>query len=352
MTSYGSTGRGADPGDKSSDQIQREVETSRERIGATLDAIQERLSPGQLVDEMLNWGRRSGVGGLGSNLGQLVRENPMPLALIGAGVAWLVLGNRSGGNDDWAGGGHGRGTSGRTYGRGAIDLDEGESSGLGGRAREAGRATADAARRMADRAGETMGGIGERVGDLSESARRKVGELGEAVSGYGESARRRIGDLGESVGGLGESARQSAERARQAALRTREAFDEMLTEHPLVLGGIGVALGAALGSLLPATAREDEYLGPVSDRLRDQAGAAGDEALETAREAAGAAVREAERTVERKLDEVAPEAGSEGERRQGTAGEGWRQEQGTGTDTRTEDTDPLRSTSRSSTVRL
>jgi hypothetical protein len=37
--------------EKTSADLQREIDQDRERIGQRIDAIQERMSPGQLVDE-------------------------------------------------------------------------------------------------------------------------------------------------------------------------------------------------------------------------------------------------------------------------------------------------------------
>ncbi|HET6468420.1 MAG TPA: DUF3618 domain-containing protein [Geminicoccaceae bacterium] len=360
MTSYGSTARDTDPGDKSSDQIQREVESSRERIGATLDAIQERLSPGQLIDEMLNYGRRSGVGDASNHLGDMIRSNPLPLVLIGAGIAWLVMSNRSSDEDehddeyaghDYAAGGsrrvHGRGAGGRDYGY-DTGTHEDDGEGLASRAREAGRSAADSARRVAGRAGETASHLGETVSEYAESAKERASHLGETVSGYSESVRRRASHLGETVGEYAESARERAGQARRVAQRGRDAFDDMLGEHPLVLGGIGVALGAVLGAVLPTTERENELLGPARDRLKDEAMSAGGEAWETAKEMASDAAREAEETLTRKLDEAEEAVARKIDETEEAA---VRKVEQTGAESKGEQ-DPLGPAGRPSTVRL
>ncbi len=62
----------------------------RADVERTLDAIQERLSPGQLVDQAMTYlqaGRRRRV------LPQprhSVKQNPVPIALIGVGLAWMM----------------------------------------------------------------------------------------------------------------------------------------------------------------------------------------------------------------------------------------------------------------------
>src|SRR3569833_3359062 len=74
---------------KSSAQIERELDAQRNRIEARIGEIQERLSPGQLLDEALNYTKNGGAH-FTSNLGQQLSANPMPAALVGIGLAWLI----------------------------------------------------------------------------------------------------------------------------------------------------------------------------------------------------------------------------------------------------------------------
>lgn len=72
------------------ENLEREVAEERARLNATLDEIQNRLTPGQLVDEVLRHGR--GVGSdFVANLGRTLAANPVPTALVGVGVLWLLL---------------------------------------------------------------------------------------------------------------------------------------------------------------------------------------------------------------------------------------------------------------------
>jgi len=73
-----------------SGNLQREVTEERARVDATLDEIQRRLTPGQLVDEVLHHGRGAGTDFV-ANLGRTVSANPIPAALVGVGLLWLLL---------------------------------------------------------------------------------------------------------------------------------------------------------------------------------------------------------------------------------------------------------------------
>ena len=54
-------------------------------------------------------------------------------------------------------------------------------------------------------------------------------------------------------------------------------------DQPLVLAGIGLAVGAAIGALLPRTHAEDELMGDASDQLKDQTREFAGEQLEKAK---------------------------------------------------------------------
>jgi hypothetical protein len=73
------------------EELERQIEESRGRLGDTLEAIQDRLSPSGIVDGMLGSVRI----GQGSMLGLALaaaRRNPLPVLLIAAGTGWLLHG--------------------------------------------------------------------------------------------------------------------------------------------------------------------------------------------------------------------------------------------------------------------
>jgi ElaB/YqjD/DUF883 family membrane-anchored ribosome-binding protein len=78
----------------SSGQLEREAEQTRSQLAQTLDELRERITPGQLVDQAVDYARDSGGGMFVRNLGRQTTANPLPVALIGAGIAWLMLSNR------------------------------------------------------------------------------------------------------------------------------------------------------------------------------------------------------------------------------------------------------------------
>jgi hypothetical protein len=71
------------------EQLQRTAEQIRADLDRTLDALERKLSPSQLLDRSLEYLRDHG-GELTRNVGEAVRRHPLPVVLAVAGIGWLV----------------------------------------------------------------------------------------------------------------------------------------------------------------------------------------------------------------------------------------------------------------------
>lgn len=253
------------------DQIARDIDSTRARVGETLDELQARLSPGQLLDQAMGMLRGGPGGEFARNLGNQVKDNPLPVALIGAGILWLAASQRSAsrrgyderddevyvvesetvtsyGTDPTVGGVHETGAE----PMGAVMIEGAASGGDGGPG--------------------TMGKVREKMSDVREGVRSRA-----------SAARNRASRAGSS---LSQGVLSAVGSARAQAGRAQEGLSRMLHEQPLVVGAMGVALGAAIGALLPTTEREDRLLGDLADRTRERAKELGAEGYERARELA------------------------------------------------------------------
>jgi len=75
--------------DMSSRHYEREAEASRSRLAGSLRELSDRLTPGQVFDEMLTYAK--GGGGTFLNaLSHAARDNPIPSLLIGAGLLMFL----------------------------------------------------------------------------------------------------------------------------------------------------------------------------------------------------------------------------------------------------------------------
>src|SRR6266481_978377 len=77
----------------SSEQLEQESERTRARLAETIEELRARLTPGQVVDQLIDYAREGGAGEFVRNFGHEVRRNPLPVTLIGAGIAWLMMAN-------------------------------------------------------------------------------------------------------------------------------------------------------------------------------------------------------------------------------------------------------------------
>jgi hypothetical protein len=73
------------------EQLEQEAEVARWRLSQTLEEFRDRITPGQAVDQLLDYTRNGPAGEFLRNVGREVRENPMPLLLIGIGIGWLMI---------------------------------------------------------------------------------------------------------------------------------------------------------------------------------------------------------------------------------------------------------------------
>lgn len=76
--------------------IERDLDETRSRLGNHLNELQDRLSPGQVLDDLMGYFRGSEGAAFGQNLVANIRANPMPAAITGIGLAWLMASNPRG----------------------------------------------------------------------------------------------------------------------------------------------------------------------------------------------------------------------------------------------------------------
>jgi hypothetical protein len=231
----------------------------------------------------------------------MVRDNPVPVALVGTGLVWLMLSSsRSGRADDDEDDdlpesyGESRRRSG-SYGESRTRAGSyGESRTRGGSYGESRRGPG-----LSEDAGQ-VGRWGESARDTAhewrQGARTVARSARDRVQQLSASARDRVSETGEQ---LWRGARDVGDRASYYGRQVRHGFFDTLHEQPLVLGALGLAAGAAIGAALPATEKEDEWLGDSRERLAERAKEAGWEQVERARAAAGAAYGAAREEAER-----------------------------------------------------
>ena len=72
-------------------RLEREAEETLWQLSRTLEELRGRMTPGRVVDQVIDYTRGSPAADFLRNLGREVRENPMPLVVAGIGILWLLL---------------------------------------------------------------------------------------------------------------------------------------------------------------------------------------------------------------------------------------------------------------------
>ncbi|RAI26968.1 hypothetical protein CH338_30395, partial [Rhodoplanes elegans] len=75
-------------------EIETEAERQRAQLSDTLEALRDRMTPGEIVDQAMEFARGHGGGEFVQNLGRQVRASPLPVALVATGLAWLMFAPR------------------------------------------------------------------------------------------------------------------------------------------------------------------------------------------------------------------------------------------------------------------
>jgi ElaB/YqjD/DUF883 family membrane-anchored ribosome-binding protein len=242
----------SEPGNgRTPEEIEREIEATRERMSRDIDELGERLSPdnlkrqakeaitGKAHEVVSNVG--AGARRTGFRMMDFIQENTSLVAAMGLGAVWLIQQrNRSE-------------ISGDRMARFAYTGPERRGNGL--------------TRRLADRAGEVRHAIGDRMGSAGESVSERAGELKDR-------ARERASDLAERAEELGSGARERArelgQRAQEQTRRARSGLERLMEDNPLAVAAGVAVIGLAAGLLVPETERERRTMGPVRDNVADR----------------------------------------------------------------------------------
>lgn len=255
--------------DRRTREIQQEIAETREEMSETIDALQEKLRPANMVaaatervktattekvkhmaetasgtaQELLRDTREGAYG-----IVEGARQNPIPALMIGAGVAWLLM------------------DQGKRRGDGTVRRDE------------TWRASGTRYRTYGNQP------------DVRNSTR--------PAYGYGDyDTSTAYPTTGSETGpGIAERARETINEARYATERTtrraQNQLQRLMRNNPLLVGAAAMVVGAAVGAALPETERENELMGDARDSVVDRAQEMAQNAVETVQDVARDATKE------------------------------------------------------------
>lgn len=282
---------------RSTEEIEKDINQSRERLDSTLHELEERFSPQQLLNTSYEYIRHGGANEFVTNLGTTIKQNPLPFLLTSAGIGWLMLAQRKPNQGRsqqqyasdidqsfYTGGQNSSSTSG-SHGTPGIPVHEGTHPNGGAPTYSntpSGSNTPAGVAGGSDSHGDgkgRMSRVKEGAGSMKEGVKGKAQHLGQkakqTAQQLGSKAHHMGDNMRNSTSHLQHGAHDRMHNMGNRAHQTGGQASNFIQEHPLVVGALGFALGAALGGLFPATKKEEEYLGEYRDRALHKAAETG-----------------------------------------------------------------------------
>jgi len=277
---------------RNAEEIEKDINQSRERLDSTLNEIEERFSPQQLLNTSYEYLRHGGANEFMANLSTTIKQNPLPFLVTTAGLGWMMLSqrqpNQGQGDQRYASstdqrfytGGSSASNANGTPGAPGIPVHEGTHPNA--------RIHADAPSGSTDEAAHQGDGEG-RMSDMAHKAKDAAQQLGQkakqTTQQWGDKTHHLGDSMRDTTSNLQHGTQDSLHHMGQRARQTENQASDFIQQHPLVVGALGFALGAALGGIFPATKKEDEYMGEYRDRVVHKAAEAGQEQMDKAQDA-------------------------------------------------------------------
>ena len=149
-------------------RLEREAEETRWQLSGTLEELRARMTPGRVVDQVIDYSRDSPAAEFLHNLRREIRDNPMPLVLIMIGIAWLIVASNRTSRAAIA-------AATDTAAKKAEDIGVATSAAVS-RTSEWGQ---QMVARLSDRASDVANTVGNTAGELADRARGATGGLAE-----------------------------------------------------------------------------------------------------------------------------------------------------------------------------
>lgn len=299
-------------------RIRSRIEDTRADMGETIDAIQERLSPQHLVTQAKEAAKEAAVskvrsvarkaGNTASQLasqtsetaagfGQVVRDNPIPAAMVGVGTTWLLLRTQYQSRLR-------RGTDWEHESRDREGLTETPSF-RPRRNRMAGSLKENTPLLLAAGLGLAYWGFrntntSRKLSADLTNAEGAVERTRRAVTSAAERATQAVTDASSRAQeAVVDGSRRAVRKVADVSTEAQSGLGRMMDQNPLSLAGVAFALGAAVGATFRATETEHEWMGETRDRVLDQAREKVREVKDTLKEK----VQETAQQVQQAVDE-------------------------------------------------
>jgi hypothetical protein len=208
------------------------------------------------------------------NLTAAVRENPLAAALIGGGALWLLMGSEK------------------------LKSAASSASAAAAPLADIGARNLRSAAPKFEKSPPTAPEMDNGLSLHNEALHGATSAASDAVSGAADAMRDRF-DEGVSYARENFSKLGEALPRRATLTQVQSSFSHLLERQPLMLGAIGLAVGAAVAGAFSTSDLENEWVGELSDSVEDLNVRAG---------AVSQSVREASDTLKSEIDDMGTES--------------------------------------------
>jgi len=280
--------------DKSLSQLEREAEHTRADLIHTVDELHSRVSPQAIKDEVKAYARDTSQQFM-RTIERRARENPLQAVAVAAGLAYpawrflmhipapvLLVG--AGIALTQAGGAFGPNSAGEQQGEPLADAFKRN-------ARSAYTNVSDTAEELKTSVTRTAQDATSAVRDtVKDMTSRAASAITDATDSVRTAAADTVADASQKVSAgyrdTIETASRTGDQLTEGLRQSRDTLYEAIETHPLIVGGIGLLIGAAIASALPVSRVENEMFGDTSNELKDRAREMASEGFALAKDAA------------------------------------------------------------------
>jgi len=365
---------------KSSEAIKADIEQKRNEMSHKINMIQERLDPNRLKEQAQETVRdavsdgadavveyvRDNIGGFGYSVVDTIKRNPLPTALIGIGLGWLLVKSYSSPSSDWQSrsnnyrqrysggrGGNGYPQYSSRYSRQSDASQYGSEYGSPGGAQYAADYGSNQSLYAYEAGGENAGqylgnqyqgaqasyrsgydrgrdeGYGEqsRLGQTAQYAQEKAGNVldqaRDTASQLSEQVQEKVANVvdkardtaGQLTGQVQDTAQQTGDyvqqkvdqvrdQAQQTFQQTGRQVQQTAQQNPITFGIAALVAGALIGMALPETQVENQMLGETRDQFVDNAQSMAQDVKQRVQTVVDDKLPEVKQTVQKVADDL------------------------------------------------
>lgn len=271
---------------KEPEKIEKEIYDVRDRIENTVDQITDKLSLKSVMRSFLSDDTENGNGRVATDSAvQLVKQNPLAVGLIGAGVAWLVSGKKTHPSEFNSKNDAGESTSkfdvDNDYARyvdkmSQLRRDESESDTVYHQRRRdvrsaylmTERRTGEDDKSFEDRLDEATSKIKQKADKTRKKFEQKFSDSKQKIKAAVSDTRSK-GDA--MLSDAQDYSEQLSDRVRNKGQASLEKSQQVFDENPAVVGLAIAAVGAIIGTISPISQTERDKLKKPSQKLRTKA---------------------------------------------------------------------------------